>query len=100
MPSKPSPSPRDKHLTELVCQTGRHLAFSRLLQLATQFLDRDEAGDLATFFEQDDLAMVLYRDLINNNDPLPCPDAFVKSLHKGFIEGIAEARNLVRKTLR
>jgi len=63
-------------------------------------LERDKVADLMAVLARDDLAMFLYQDLFNNNDPLPCPDAFVESLEMGFVEGIGEACIFVRKTLR
>ena len=100
MPSKPSPSPRDKQLTELVYHTGRHMGCSRLLRLASHHLDRDDVADLMPLLGRVDLEMALYRNLFNTNDPLPCPDAFVDALRKGFVEGVGEAREFVRNTLR
>lgn len=91
MPSKPSPSPRDKQLTELVYQTGRHMGCSRLLRLASHHLDRDEVADLMSLLGRVDLEMALYRNLFNNNDPHPCPDAFADVFREGFLRGCRDA---------
>lgn len=91
-------SSRDERLAELVRQTGRHMALYQVLWRATTLLDRGEEGQLMAMWQDGGLA--IYRFIVNQDDPLPCPGAFVEDLEKGFLEGFDAASVVVREALR
>ena len=97
MSNKLSSGSRDERLAKLVRQTGRHLAFYHVLWRATTLLDRGEEGQLMAMLQDGGLA--IYRLIVNQDDPLPCPGAFVEDLEKGFLKGFDAASEVVREAL-
>ena len=86
MSNKLSSGSRDERLAKLVRQTGRHLTFYHVLWRATTLLDRGEEGQIMAMLQDGGLA--IYRLIVNQDDPLPCPRCVCGGPRKGFSQGL------------